>query len=423
MLLSGGCEGKITIIGLTSANLTLTVEDIAVTEVSLRMRVDNPREGISFRLLRNDSTIYNEPLINSDTRLYDKGLLPEHTYHYRVSLFKDGILLAQSAEQAVTTMDTTAHNFVWETYTIESPYGSALLQDVVIIDENDIWAVGTIAADSILTYNALHFDGNVWEMKRIYYNYHGHLVVTSIDWIFAFNKNDIWFGNSMHWNGVRFNNADIAIDIFTGIGINKMWGNPGGEFYLVGNQGTIAYSSNSGVSWQKLMSGIDTRMQDIWGSTDLNTGQEIVLCLASDNYSRDSSTVLQISDNNVIKVQSSGLPSLGWFRGIWSGNGREWYVCGDGLYRTRDLNLPWEEVTGLPSIFMNDVQGNKRNDLFVTGYLGLIAHWNGATWRVYPPMPGNYYGLAVKDDLVVAVGQELRGIVGGPASILIGRRN
>ena len=99
MLLSGGCEGKITITGLTSANLTLTVDDIAVTEVSLRMRVDNPREGISFRLLRNDSIIYNEPLINSDTRLYDKGLLPEHTYYYRVSLFKDGILLAQSAQQ------------------------------------------------------------------------------------------------------------------------------------------------------------------------------------------------------------------------------------------------------------------------------------------------------------------------------------
>ena len=298
-----------------------------------------------------------------------------------------------------------------------------MLWDVVIIDENDIWAVGAIAADSIKAYNALHFDGSSWEMKRINYIYHGSPIASFIDWIFAFSKNDIWFGNNVHWNGQRFNNANIAIDIFTGIGTNKMWGNPEGEFYVVGNQSTIAYSPDSGVSWQKLVSGIDTRIQDIWGINDLNTGQEIVLCLASKEYSTDNSAVLQISDNNVIMVQTNGLPSYGWFEGIWSGNGREWYVCGSGLYRTRELNQPWEEVTGLPPIFINDIQGNKRNDIFVAGDLGLVAHWNGTTWRVYPRMPGVYYGLAVKDDLVVAVGQEIRGFVGGPASIVIGRRN
>jgi hypothetical protein len=59
----------------------------------------------------------------------------------------------------------------------------------------------------------------------------------------------------------------------------------------------------------------------------------------------------------------------------------------------------------------------------VVGYLGLVSHWNGYTWHTYPAMPGNYYGLAVQGDLVVAVGQETAGGVGGSAAILMGRRN
>ncbi len=157
----------------------------------------------------------------------------------------------KSTDPPINGIDTTSHNFVWETYTIESPYGSAMLWDVVIINENDIWAVGEIAADSVqpwLRYNALHFDGSVWELKRIPYIYNGSPIISRIRWIFAFNKNDIWFGNNVHWNGQNFNNANIAISIFSDLGKNKMWGSHDGEFYVVGNQGTIAYSPDFGIS-------------------------------------------------------------------------------------------------------------------------------------------------------------------------------
>lgn len=66
-------------------------------------------------------------------------------------------------------LDTTSHNFVWEIDTLGS-YGSYLM-DVVIIDENDVWAVGQIKSgydttisgnDTFYTpikYNAVHWDG------------------------------------------------------------------------------------------------------------------------------------------------------------------------------------------------------------------------------------------------------------------------
>ena len=74
-----------------------------------------------------------------------------------------------------------------------------MLYDVAIINENNIWAVGEImiadtSQNGYTTYNAVHWDGSEWELKRIpyYYNgqtfYHGHYKA-----IFAFNENDIWF--------------------------------------------------------------------------------------------------------------------------------------------------------------------------------------------------------------------------------------
>ena len=39
--------------------------------------------------------------------------------------------------------DTTSHNFTWQTWTF-GEHSSSVLYDVVIIDENNIWAVGEI---------------------------------------------------------------------------------------------------------------------------------------------------------------------------------------------------------------------------------------------------------------------------------------
>ncbi len=47
----------------------------------------------------------------------------------------------ESNELSVTTMDTTSHNFTWQTFTFDK-HSSSVLNEVAIIDENNIWAVG-----------------------------------------------------------------------------------------------------------------------------------------------------------------------------------------------------------------------------------------------------------------------------------------
>jgi len=68
--------------------------------------------------------------------------------------------------------DTTSHNFKWQKFTF-GQHSSSALYDVAIIDENNIWAVGEIYTNDTLgnpdpyAYNALHWDGIKWEVKKI----------------------------------------------------------------------------------------------------------------------------------------------------------------------------------------------------------------------------------------------------------------
>ncbi len=79
-----------------------------------------------------------------------------------------------SNELSVTTMDTTSHNFTWQTWTF-GEHSSSTLYDVAIIDENNIWAVGEIYMNDSLgnpdpdAYNAVHWNGSELEYKEYLY--------------------------------------------------------------------------------------------------------------------------------------------------------------------------------------------------------------------------------------------------------------
>ncbi len=113
----------------------------------------------------------------------------------------------------ITTMDTTSHNFTWQTFTF-GQHSNSVLYDVAIIDENNIWAVGAIYMNDSLgnhdpnAYNAVHWDGIKWDLKRIqFYTFCGqqHTGSYPAKSIFAFGSNDIWVGMDssqvVRWNG------------------------------------------------------------------------------------------------------------------------------------------------------------------------------------------------------------------------------
>jgi|GEM_PF-4951469 len=73
------------------------------------------------------------------------------------------------------------------------------------------------------------------------------------------------------------------------------------------------------------------------------------------------------------------------------------------------------------------IRGNGYNDVVISGAGGDIAHFNGVRWIDYlgnglQNFYGNLYGLAIKDNAVCAVGNEVTGSSTIQVVIIIGKR-
>ncbi len=397
--------------GGPAINVTLTAEYVGVSDAELCIKLDESLPNTRFQLFRDDSLLQEGELLNADTLLYDEGLLPAHNYTYRAFLINDGRRIAQSAGQNVTTMDTTSHNFQWETFEIPSPYGSGALYDVAVVNENDIWAVGQIYSDSAqpwLPYNAVHWDGQQWEVKRIQVFYNGSYIIPVLNGIYAFSENDIWVtsGVPKHWDGqnwTQYHLWDMGVLSQEDGGVTKIWGSSPNNVYFVGRGGTIV--RYDGQSWQKLESGTDLPITDIWGVEDSETGEPIVLCTATEKF--------DVSDHKIFKIgPAQGVSEINWpFAdrrpySVWFKTLDNLFICGDGVFRIDPIRQ-YQLFTGLPTFFKERIRGNDINDIYSAGDFGLLAHYNGLTWWTQPNSTNDIFrGLDVKGNLTVAVGEK-----------------
>ena len=164
-------------------------------------------------------------------------------------------------------LDTTSHNFMWEVDTLGGY--SSFLNDVVIINENNIWAVGYIKVpdpDSSFNgtgfelFNAAHWNGNEWELIRI-------INSATLYSIFYFSENDIWvtkYGYPVHWDGnswTQYNLTDMGIEGSPGQGI---WGTSSDNIYFVGDNGSIVHYN--GIDFTEMNSGTDVDLKNIVGN-------------------------------------------------------------------------------------------------------------------------------------------------------------
>ena len=159
-------------------------------------------------------------------------------------------------------VDTTSHNFTWQSWSF-GEHSSSALYDVAIIDENNIWAVGEIYLNDSLgqpdptPYNSVYWDGTNWDIIRIpTKTFSGSIVSSQIRTIFAFNENDIWTfsiaGSFSHWNGSKWETEFVSERDGSG---NKLWGTSSSDLYLVCTNGGISYYN--GTNWQKIESGTE----------------------------------------------------------------------------------------------------------------------------------------------------------------------
>jgi hypothetical protein len=401
--------------------LTIAAEDASCTEAWLK--VSSPMVPATLALTRDGHRVLNFQLATRDSQLIDEGLIPKRSYTYQLQkLNTDSTVIETSASVQMTTMDTTSHNFTWQIDTLGVT--SSVLHDVAIISENDIWAVGELylndstgQLDPIL-FNAAHWDGTKWNYKRIGVFFRGNSIIPQIYGIYAFSSSDIWLaaGMAIHGDGENWVGFDVrTITGYDTLSFTKCWGESSTDMYFVGLRGSLArYSSGT---WQRVESGTTLPIMDVFGARKNPSGQYEILCVAEAYGVPGGSKILSVENDRASELTTSGLESWG-VEGIWFVPDRQYFIIGDRVWKTRSPEGNWILDDRLPRLFSTSVRGQALNDYVVGGAFWLLAHNNGASWQTYfPRTSGSFGGVAIKGNLVIAVGD-----IGNRAVAVQGRR-
>ena len=414
----------------TEGTLSIQAEGVSSTEAWIRIKAGSVTSPDMIVLHCNGLAILSFSLQGKDTLICEDSLTPGNRYTYQAVLSRSK-LNTYSNELNLTTMDTTSHDFHFRSFIVCNR--SSDLWDVAIINEDDIWAVGWMymnlpeGKDDPQPVGAVHWDGTEWKQVKLPAvaspTYNTFLTPTDV---IAFSPNDIWFANGgvIRFDGKKVTKcywiADFPGNVDSTIlenGITKLWGTSSSNIYAAGYKGAIAHFD--GKNWHKIESGTDLPIRDIWGSTDSVTGEEIVLCVASNIFTWDQSKVLQIKNDKVTEIPADGLPPS--LCSVWFKDLNKVYIAGDGDF-LKNLNNGEEKWNmfseNITHYWSYAVKGNDLNDIFLAGSFGDILHFNGKSWKAYlgngvEYSNGNLYGMDIKGNTMCAVGTT------GPVSVVV----
>ncbi|MEP0861823.1 MAG: glucosyl transferase [Ignavibacterium sp.] len=420
------------------AELKLELEDVSCTEAWIKLTTTNLQLPATINLLKDGNLSETISLLSADTLLYVDSLLPNQTYKFQtishsfIQPFNHSGLSAEgrhsSNELTVTTMDTTSHNFTWQSWEF-GQHSSSTLYDVAIIDENNIWAVGEIYMRDSLgrcdpnAYNAVHWNGSEWKLMRIKtYSSCDPVDYSSILSVIAFDTNNIIFmtgGSIIKYNGITYTIDCTIRPLLTGR-LNKLWGSSSNDLYAVGNNGNIAHWD--GVKWRKIESPTTLNINDIWGDFNSKTDHWEVLAVCGNILHgwENEREILRINLSQSEKINSFG--SKWPLSGLWFKTNKQYYVIGSGIYENKRLGQNWTgEPLDITTYFIRRIRANQTNDIIVVGDFGEVLHFNGYSWKSFISQTylpgGTYLSVSVKDNFFTAVGYDSR-----KAVILIGRR-
>jgi len=411
--------------------LSLELDDVTCTEAWLQLTTKDlvlPAELTLKQYNPTGDSLSQSFLLNTqDSLLYIDSLLPNQTYNFQLSCIWNPASGNQqqvsSIKQQVTTMDTTSHNFTFQSWTFGT-IGSSTLYDVAIINGNDIWAVGEIliadtSQNGYTTYNAVHWDGSEWTLHKLYfYTIPGQpdTGVYEAKSILAFDENNIWITSGSQitkWNGIRQTNRHSSP-----VYVNKLWGTDNNNIYAVGYNGQIAHYN--GTNWQRIESGTTLEFMDIYGANNSKTGKQEIIAVSTQNLPLDKA-IFKIDGNTATQISST--PIQWELFSCWFIPNRHYYVVGSGIYEKINLaGSNWKnEPLDITHYGTSRIRGSALNDVFVVGAFGEILHYNGFSWKSFLPelgtFNGSYGSLDIKENLVAITGLE-----SAKAKITIGHR-
>ncbi len=418
----------------TKPTFTLELDDASCIEAWLQLTTKDLTLPAELTLKQynqaGDSVTQTFSLSTKDSLLYIDSLLPNQTYKFKVVANTTSNSQPTTNEVELTTMDTTSHNFSFQSWTFGT-VGSSTLYDVSIINENNIWAVGEImiadtSVNGYTIYNAVHWDGSQWNLLRIpNYDYPNTLIYGALQTIFAFSENDIWFcsySNLVHYDGNTFSSkAQFMTNINFNGQVTKMWGTDSNNIYCVGRNGAI-YHYN-GTNWRRIESGTTLNINDIWGDYNEKTNEWEILAACGNILQglENDRAIIEIHNiNQVSMLNSNG--AIWPLSGVWFSANKRYYVNGSGIYYKHKLGENWMgEPLDITQFFIRRIRGNYINDVFASGDYGETLHFNGLTWKSFINETflsnGTYLSADIKNNLIVAVGYQ-----SAQAVLLVGQR-
>ena len=324
--------------------------------------------------------------------------------------------------------DTTSHSFAW-TQTLLGDGGGSILRDVAIINDTLAYAVGEMRLqdssgqwDSQI-YNLAIWNGVQWMLKRVMVEFRGNTIIPPLEGIVAFSPIGLWLVGSLpiFGDGATWTMFDLRTTLDPNLSLSTAWGSDPNEMYFAGRSGSLVRYTQG--TWQKLDSGTNLPIHDIWGAKDERTGEWEILAVASSSQSSENRLLQILPNNTVIALDTTGLSSFS--RGIWFLPGQRYYIVGSGIHQKKSLGNPvWNrydpgEVTRYGSA---TVYGQALNDVFVAGSFLELVHFNGSSWYSYeneiPFTGGALGGVSIKHDVAIVVGY----LNDGKALTIIGRK-
>lgn len=326
--------------------------------------------------------------------------------------------------------DTTSHNFTWQITALGDGLSSSILNDVAIINDTLVYAVGAIylkdstGQEDSSPFNTTVWNGKSWMITRATVDFGGSMINNiPLNGVIAFSPTDIWLVGSLpiHGDGKNWTIFDIRTITQSSVSVEKAWGTDSKNMYFVGLGGSAVHYDGS--NWQVLESGTTLPIQDIWGATNPSTRSTEIVAVASNPLeSPMGKKLLFLQGTNVIALPDSGLSLR--LSGVWFSPGSSYFIVGDGIYSKTHISTsdPWISVgQGLPLFYGESIRGNAENDIVIAGDFGLVAHFNGQTWRNFqnqvPPSNTLFHAAAIRGNMIVAVGEN-----GANAVVQIGRR-
>jgi len=426
LLALSSCKNDSSTIAPRQASPRINLDTLLVesTEIDLHISTTNTTSLGNISIFRDSVEVFSKHIKGKDTVIVDTSVLPSHTYlYYAYELSSDlHTRIDSSRKIPFRTMDTTSHNFTWELDTLGDGM-SSILNDVIIINDTCVWAVGEIhIRDSSgkylsMTFNAASWNGSRWKLQSVptamYPNYIDTFELYSV---FAFNPNDIWTycaaGSYSHWDGSSWSTAYFPNNPGTP---SKFWGTSSANLYLVGYGGTISHFNGS--SWQKQESGTTVNLTDVWGSPD---GSVVWACgyylsqfgtYLLKNANGTGWQIVYDGTQHEYTILSDSL--CGDYTSVFAPSKNRLFVASDaGLYSMSALTHgEAKRISFIPTYFPGlpyRLRGNGVNDITMVGNYNFIAHYNGQSMMYYSHLYNSdweLYSVDQKGNLVVAVGE------------------